>query len=234
MTLMATIDLLSEQLEHGRHGALAAVLDTVAEELQQRTCAEDEDEDEDAEPIEATASTNAANEATLVLKSNGQRLFDAVKQYGAEGFAVTPDGIRITLDRGDVKTETAFGFYSQDESGKPQLRVTFTCGSDKMVRWASLERITADTLVEATTHVFGTGENYGRNVVTASKKRQTSLANLELVDAIEQRVHDATVGHVCANMRRALRPYRKQQLSRALPLLDAWTARHVSRYLKAK
>jgi hypothetical protein len=227
VTLLATIDRLAEQLEQTGHKALAAVLDTVSQELDERTA---ENQDEDAEAV--TASTHAAGDATRVLTSSGARIFDAVKQYGAKNYAVTGDGLRITLDRGDVQTETAFGFYSQDEAGRPQLRVTFTCGSDRMVRWASLDSITGDALVHATQHVFGTGENYGARVVTASTKR-SATAHLELVDAIEQRVHDEHVGRTVANVRRALRPYSKQKLHRALPLLDAWTARHVTRYLRA-
>ncbi len=292
MTLLATIDRLAEHLERSGYAALAAVLDTVSQELDERT-AENEDE---AEAV--TASTHASD-ATLMLKNSGARIFDAVKQYGAKQYAVTGDGIQITLDRGDVQTETAFGFYSQDETGKPQLRVTFTCGSDRMVRWASLDSITGEALVQATQHVFGTGENYGAGVVTASTqvraaKPSTSqllnsreiadnemfghryfdvdgttwmlagggkmvnqgptdkfiekvkagrirakllvsaaTANLELVDAVEQRVHDAALAHTVANLKRALRPFSKSKLQRALPLLDSWTARHVTRHLRA-
>ena len=229
MTLLATIDRMAEEMEHGGHEALAAVLDTVSEQLDERGC-EAEDEDEDAL---ATASVTAAGDATDVLKRNAERVYDAVKQYGAKSYRVDASGVQIVLDRGNVETETAFGFYSQDQTGKPQLRVTFTCGGDKMVRWASLDSITGEAIVQATQHVFGTGENYGAQVVTAATQRKRVSASVQLVDAIEQRVHDACLAYTVVNTNRALRPFSKRLLRKAVPLLDAWTARHVQRYLRA-
>ena len=229
MTLLATIDRMAEQFEQKGHTAMAAVLDTVSQQLEHQAA----DEDEETDETEAVASVTASNDATEVLKRNAERLFDAVKQYGAKAYRVDSNGVQITLDRGAVQTETAFGFYSQDEAGKPQLRVTFTCGADKMVRWASLDNVTPDAIVQAATHVFGTGENYGTGVVTAATKRKRVSASVQLIDSIEQRVHDACLAYTTVNVKRALRPYSKRLLRKAVPLLDAWTAKHVTRYLKA-
>lgn len=175
--LTAQLDQVAEALDRMGQKAIAAVLDNVSEELAARErCAENADEDED-EP-HATASANfpsfsQQDDPTVLLTGAANRLLEATRQYGAKSCKIDGQAVELVLDRGQVETTAALEFCSRDEAGKPQLRMTFRCGGDKMVRWASLDSFDADTLTTATTHVFGTGQNYGANVVTAKARKPT-------------------------------------------------------------
>jgi hypothetical protein len=264
------IDDVADSLERSRHYAIAAVLDSVSEELEQRgrhRYGQDEDEDEEFACANGTCADGSCADAegqcrdgstavvaaygfdttpdcvtttprvsfdladpTKLLTGSAQKLFDAVKQYGAKAYAVDGRGVEIGIDRGEVETTAAFQFCSQDEAGKPQLRITFESGGNKMVRWASLDSFDDESLAKAVVHVFSTGDHYGSNVVTASTA--SSNVNLELVDRIEQAIHDSyCAGHGIAV---AARKIPRAKLRLALPSLDAWTAGLVKRYLAGK
>lgn len=282
MKILAMIDDLSERLEQAGHRAIAAVLDTVSQELLQReneyecpdgTCADGTCADANGMCRDGTAAVQqpaAANTAapkppqkrgvkgsfarfprtnpldkqpTEVLTEKAPQVFEAVKQYGARAYAVDGNGMEVAIERGDVETTAEFQFHSRDEVGNPQLRITFECGGEKMVRWASLKRFDEQSIVDAVVHVFSTGNDYGDGVVTAAKKNERLARfisppkripnkRLELVDTIEQRVHDACIVKA-STVEQALNPFSKRALREVASLLDRWTARHVTRYLRA-
>lgn|GEM_PF-6692298 len=231
--LLARIDKAADALERSGNYVLAAVLDNVSEQLEQRaeaeeecafgTCADGTCADEAggcADGTAAVATASLEQDASSVLTNNAGRVFESVKRYGAKSYQVDGKSVEVRLDREGVDATAEFQFCSRDEAGRPQLRLTFRCGDDKMVRWASLANLNAEELVVATTHVFGTGENYGAQVVTAS-----AGVDYQLVDSIEQAVHDAS-GSVAS-----LRSFSTTKLREAVAHLDAWTARIVKRYL---
>lgn len=188
MNLSARLDLMAEELERAGHTAFAAVIDNVSEELAEReacangTCADGTCADENGQCADGSVATAAANfpsfkqpdtEPTGLLTGSANRLLEATRQYGAKSCRIEGQAVELVLDRGEVETTAALEFCSRDEAGKPQLRMTFRCGGDKMVRWASLDSFDADALTSATQHVFGTGQNYGANVVTAKASKPT-------------------------------------------------------------
>ena len=242
--LLATIDRAAEHMEKAGHCALAAVLDSVSEEMAKRngdeyacangTCADGTCADDDGvcpDGSVATASfrshdsTTPPLNASAILANNASRLFESVKRYGAKAYRVDSDSVEVQLDRDGVETTAEFQFCSRDEAGNPQLRLTFRCGDAKMVRWASLDRLGGDELVSAATHVFGTGQNYGKHVVVAETAKPK--LTYRLVDSIEQVVHVTKR----TSLATVLAKFDSETLQRALPHLDAWTRRHVSSYL---
>lgn len=192
--LQARVDRAAEQMEKSGHYVLAAVLDNVSEQLEQQgecahgTCADGTCADESGKCPDGTAAVadyqllgspgavqasfpkiqQPEREPAAILTDNAGRLFESVKRYGARAYRVDSGGVEVQLDRDGVETTAEFQFCSRDEAGNPQLRLTFRCGDERMVRWASLPRLGGEELVAATTHVFGTGENYGAGVVVAS------------------------------------------------------------------
>lgn len=125
-----------------------------------------------AERVE-TFGLERGGAADSVLADSAGQIVQAVACYGAGPYRVDGSTVQIEIDRGGgTKTTAELQFCTRDEVGKPQLRLLFRCGDDKLVRWASVDRIDADAITTAVQHVFATGENYGRHVVTAGVAQQ--------------------------------------------------------------
>lgn len=197
MRLTARLDQMAELLERSGNTALAAVIDNVSEELAEReacangVCADGTCADENGQCADGSVATAAAgfpafkpqqqDDPGKLLTGAVDDLLDATRQYGATHCRVAGQAVELLLNRGEVETTAQFEFCSRDEAGKPQLRVTFRCNGDRMVRWASLDSFDTDALTTATKHVFGTGTNYGQNVVTAkaSAEKRRPLVDIE-------------------------------------------------------
>lgn len=229
--LTAQIDQVAEALDRMGHRAIAAVLDNVSEELAEREgCAENQDDDESVATASFPTLQQQSNPSEL-LTGSANRLLEATKQYGAKSCRIEGQAVELVLDRGEVETTAALEFCSRDEAGKPQLRLTFRCGGDKMVRWASLDRFDADTLTTATQHVFGTGTNYGANVVTAGLElpelTQQQLAENWMRDLFGGSGGSMTDKDLKAAMKRFHKMYGKEAIERAFKSLK--TEKYISK-----
>jgi len=174
--LVRRADTLADQFESGartlRH---AHVLDRISEALVKRKANDRlvRQIDAAAERLEGTFPTikiPTSTQPDAVLVENADQIVQAVSQYGAHKYRVDGSVVEIDIDRGESKTTASLQFCTRDEVGNPQLRVLFRSGNDKMVRWASVDRMDGGSLAHAVRHVFATGQNYGAHVVTATTK----------------------------------------------------------------
>lgn len=172
-TTTVRLDTMAEALDSAGHETVATVLDTVSHELTERTAAK-------------FPAFRTPEEPEALLANSAGQLLDVTRQYGARSYRVDGKSVQLVLDRGDVETTASLEFCSRDDAGKPQLRMVFECGGERMVRWASLAQFDAETLATATQHVFGTGENYGANVVTAAVRRPKLAEALHVCRAVNQ------------------------------------------------